>query len=342
MAVLSPTETREYNSTKTSYKSKYYDPEKAHEYYLKNRQLKGGYSTKGLSDETVSGWSYAKENVTNEKKQKLQAINAQYQAKIAEYREIAAQRRKELSNQISEALAGIKDEADRKKEAERLKKQLEMAKINKSAEEIKKKVRNAMSESIEEETERSVSERERASKDHSRRLKSLQSRLKNTNSESARQQILGQIESEQESRSKDLKTISIKSNKEKARIREAGANIMEAIRDQVSNEKMGVCEQSKFVMDTISSESNKAKQDVRDEGVTVRESISDQLSASIANARADRDKSKEALEREYKTIMDTEYTGVTGRSPGSNSGGKTDYDAIVKAYKEKHKKAVKK
>lgn len=176
MAALSPTETREYNSTKTSYKSKYYDPEKAHEYYLKNRQLKGGHSTKGLSDETISGWSYAKENVASEKKQKLQAINAQYQAKVAEYREIAARRRKELSNQISEALAGIKDEAERKKEAERLKKQLEMAKINKSAEE----------------TERSA------------------------------------------------------------------------------------------------------------------------------------------------------YTGVTGRSPGSNSGGKTDYDAIVKAYKEKHKKKVKK
>ena len=156
MAVLSPTETREYNSTKTSYKSKYYDPEKAHEYYLENRQLKGGYSTKGLSDETISDRSYAKKNVTNEKKQKLQAIDAQYQAKVAEYREIAAQRRKELSNQISEALSGIKDEADRKKEAERLKKQLEMAKINKSAEETKKKVRNAMSESIEEEIERSA------------------------------------------------------------------------------------------------------------------------------------------------------------------------------------------
>lgn len=33
------------------YASPYYDPVKAHEYYMKNRELKGRTSTKGFTDE---------------------------------------------------------------------------------------------------------------------------------------------------------------------------------------------------------------------------------------------------------------------------------------------------
>lgn len=52
------------------YASAYYDPVKAHEYYMKNRELKGR-STSALNDDGKKIWAYTKNNITSEKKQKL-------------------------------------------------------------------------------------------------------------------------------------------------------------------------------------------------------------------------------------------------------------------------------
>lgn len=53
------------------YASKYYDPVKAHEYYLKTRELKGRQSTSSLNEEGKSTVEYVKSNLNAEKKQKL-------------------------------------------------------------------------------------------------------------------------------------------------------------------------------------------------------------------------------------------------------------------------------
>ena len=54
----------------THYESQYYDPAKAHEYYLKSRQLKGR-TTSGLSDEGKEVWTSTKSNIDSEKKSKV-------------------------------------------------------------------------------------------------------------------------------------------------------------------------------------------------------------------------------------------------------------------------------
>jgi len=48
------------------YASPYYDPEKAHEYYMRTRELKGR-STTSLNDEGKKIWSYTKNNIKSEK-----------------------------------------------------------------------------------------------------------------------------------------------------------------------------------------------------------------------------------------------------------------------------------
>lgn len=50
------------------YASPYYDPVKAHEYYMKHRELKGRTSTAGLNDEGKAAASYVKEQLTTERK----------------------------------------------------------------------------------------------------------------------------------------------------------------------------------------------------------------------------------------------------------------------------------
>ena len=51
------------------YASQYYDPEKAHEYYMRTRELKGRKSTAGLNDDGKAAAKYVKEQLTSERKQ---------------------------------------------------------------------------------------------------------------------------------------------------------------------------------------------------------------------------------------------------------------------------------
>lgn len=52
------------------YASPYYDPVKAHEYYMRTRELKGRRSTTKLNDEGKEIWAYTKNEITSEKKEK--------------------------------------------------------------------------------------------------------------------------------------------------------------------------------------------------------------------------------------------------------------------------------
>ena len=67
------------------YASPYYDPVKAHEYYMKNRELKGENfrkSTAGLNDEGKAVARYVKNQLDTERKSKVDAHNNQTQAQI--------------------------------------------------------------------------------------------------------------------------------------------------------------------------------------------------------------------------------------------------------------------
>ena len=69
------------------YASPYYDPVKAHEYYLKNRELKGRKSTSGLNEEGKNAARYVKEQLTNERKQKVESHKQQTNSSIETLRE---------------------------------------------------------------------------------------------------------------------------------------------------------------------------------------------------------------------------------------------------------------
>ena len=67
------------------YASPYYDPVKAHEYYMRNRELKGENSRKstaGLNDEGKAVARYIKNQLNTERKSKVDAHNNQTQAQI--------------------------------------------------------------------------------------------------------------------------------------------------------------------------------------------------------------------------------------------------------------------
>ena len=70
-----------------AYASKYYDPVKAHEYYMKNRKLKGRRSSKGMSQSQKEQWAYAKNQLSEEEKLEKQQASAENMASRKEQKE---------------------------------------------------------------------------------------------------------------------------------------------------------------------------------------------------------------------------------------------------------------
>lgn len=64
------------------YASPYYDPEKAHEYYMRTRELKGRKSTSGLNEEGKSAAQYIREQLQNERKELVDSHKQQTDSTI--------------------------------------------------------------------------------------------------------------------------------------------------------------------------------------------------------------------------------------------------------------------
>lgn len=90
------------------YSSANYDPVKAHEYYLKNRELKGRQqSTKGMSDTQKEAWSYTKNKIGTDKKAELTSSRNAQKAKLEQLRNQANETRDRIRKKLEGLLKGL-------------------------------------------------------------------------------------------------------------------------------------------------------------------------------------------------------------------------------------------
>lgn len=97
------------------YASQYYDPQKAHEYYLQNRELKGKQSTseltikknKARTEKRKEAWSYAKKQIGDAKKTDLKNLSAKRKAIADQARKTADARRQEISGKLDQLLKAL-------------------------------------------------------------------------------------------------------------------------------------------------------------------------------------------------------------------------------------------
>lgn len=89
------------------YASEYYDPEKAREYYLRTRELKGRQSTKGMTESQKQGWSYAKNQLKEGQKADTKEVSEERKAVVEQARAIAQKRREEISERLKNLLAEL-------------------------------------------------------------------------------------------------------------------------------------------------------------------------------------------------------------------------------------------
>lgn len=96
------------------YASKYYDPQKAHEYYEKHKQLKGKTSTSSLNDEGKKAAKYVKQKIVEEKKAAIEKHKEEMNKKIAALREkyaaLPKADRKALKVEVANAIKVLRQE----------------------------------------------------------------------------------------------------------------------------------------------------------------------------------------------------------------------------------------
>jgi len=90
------------------YSSANYDPVKAHEYYLKNRELKGRQSTAGMSDTQKEAWSYAKNQIGDKKKADLNKATVDNKKRLENLRATSEATRKRIQEKLTALVESLK------------------------------------------------------------------------------------------------------------------------------------------------------------------------------------------------------------------------------------------
>lgn len=96
----------DYGEVLEHYASPYYDPVKAHEYYMRTRKLKGRSSTSGLNEEGRKAASYVRNQLNEERKKKVEDSKNRRDSEIENVREETAseiQKLREETDAASEA-----------------------------------------------------------------------------------------------------------------------------------------------------------------------------------------------------------------------------------------------
>ena len=130
------------------YASPYYDPEKAHEYYMRTRELKGR-STTSLNDEGKKIWSYTKNNIKSEKAAKVKEEQEKRDQKITELREKAEATKEQISSRLKELNEALTQNASDRKKSIDTDKDSDLEEIEKESSSEKERIDNKKDAEIE-------------------------------------------------------------------------------------------------------------------------------------------------------------------------------------------------
>lgn len=130
------------------YASPYYDPQKAHEYYMRTRELKGR-STASLNDEGKKIWSYTKNNIKSEKAAKVKEEQEKRDQKITELRKKAEATKEQISSRLKELNETLTQNASDRKKSIDTDKDSDLEEIEKESSSEKERIDNKKDAEIE-------------------------------------------------------------------------------------------------------------------------------------------------------------------------------------------------
>jgi hypothetical protein len=276
------------------YASEYYDPQKAHEYYIQNRELKGQQSTSGLtvkyatkskrgdktvmkvnkaaSDRKKQAWAYAKNQIGEHKKADLKGLSEQRKQVVKQAQTTATARREEISNKLSNLLKLLTSQKSEDTDTIEENKKSALAKLDEERAAKARKIRDDASSKID-------------------AIPSVPDSVRGP----ARDRLV-------EARAKKIAKINGDASKDIQAVSKEYAAKGEAVSADADNQRKALAE--KTTADRASG---------RESATATREQVGTQLKAAVDKARADYEAGKERLIAEYEVKSQKEYDAIKAR-----------------------------
>lgn len=290
------------------YASKYYDPVKAHEYYMEHRKLVGRRKTSDLTEEGQKAASYVKKQIDTERDAEIQTVKTELETNISD-----------IKTKIEELKTLSEEEREQQKAA-----------INAQIEEAKKVAADRKAELMEQlgirVANRNQETKEKIAQDTAvdqRRMDTLRAQIKSTRKgDYARKEALQeQINSINSDRAE-------KNAETKAEL--ASANQQD--RSSTSKEKQGVSDELRSETNTI----RKSYQDfVKENRKALSTNVSD-LRGNITKLRSETKEKISEITQKYDEVyldeldkLHAEYTKpeTSGKSSKKSKGSSTSYSS---------------
>jgi len=248
----------------------YYDAAKAHEYYLRTRELKGRKAASALKTTTKKeAWEYSKSEIAKKKKEETDQASTDKQAEVEAIRNSASQKRAAIAEKIKSIYAGLL--ADRKAKSSEI-------------------------------TDDSSAQREKASKDRAEKIAQI-------NKEVA-QKIAGLPKIPKGASPKEAERIRAERAKELEQIRGESSTKREAVGAEYKSTLLDIRNQTSQKRETVSTDAANKRQAQQDSGRAEREQVTAQVKQSIDTARAAYEEKKAALISKYEAASQTEYDAI--------------------------------
>ena len=258
------------------YASPYYDPVKAHEYYMQHRELVGRKSTSGLNDEGKEIAAFVKKNITESRKQRLEAARSGMNSFIKALKDKKTadqQSRKEKMNEsISQSKAKMKSAIESSNAAKK-------SNIESLNEETKRKIDRlrSTSNSIKEHHTKSMNNRisslqmliskKGKTADQKERIREEIAKLRAAN-KTKREELTSQFNASRTTVQNEKRGMSEKIRSDASR---NNASARETSNQETSRERTQYSSQNKAANDAYKDQTSKLRSDYKTEAANIRE-----------------------------------------------------------------------
>lgn len=296
------------------YASQYYDPAKAHEYYLRTRELAGRRSGSGLKTERKKqAWAYAQNQIKEAEKSDLDAVARDKQAAVENARNRAAM----LRASVSQKLTALFEQFSRGLQAERVEiaqaRKIKQDQIVKERAQRLEKISAKRKEQLEKAVKERTDQRKKIAEEAAKKMLTLPTVPKGA-SEEQRAKIMFRRQKKMEAigRSVERSNITVNQKFESAR---ANANKQYTLaRDDVKTwfdgEREAVAKMTEARRTNVSEQVKGMKEEERGKSNAEREAVAQELKGAISGARDNYERLKGEIKAKYESARDTEYEAI--------------------------------
>lgn len=307
LIILNPENSLEFKGTKSiqhsltddestnflaHYASPYYDPVKAHEYYMDHRVLKGR-STKGMSDSQKENWSYVKTKVAEEKKVRKKELTTGRQEAIKQLRDRATEVRTQITEKVKARVQQISDSVSEEK-----------TKISEKATAEKEVVTKDLAKKKEKLSEEAKREKERIAE------KAKREKEKYSTSNIPKNATPEQKAKLREEYAKKRDQISAQATADKAKVTSAAGQVRTEYSTDASTKKKSISDTSAASKKTVGDTGTKNKTSERTKGAAEKQKLKENLTSAIQNVKNNVQTKLDSLNSHYESVLDNEYEYV--------------------------------